>query len=546
MTASRASAPIDPPPAPPAEPRPPAQASTIWASPRGERFFAWTAGLGIVRGDGWAGGVAAGLAARMGVDPLIARGIFVVVALFGFPALFLYALAWALLPDLDGRIPLQEALRGNFDPALVGVAACVLLGLFPAPLAVLIGAPSLDSFLRPTGLLVALVCLGIVAGLIVLIVRAARVRPRAIDPRHPVATTPDQRTASAASDAPDSSALAPGSGPVVFADVEGVDASGFAASTPSLTISEPNEGEPNEGEPNAEDQAPGGPPAPEADAEYAAWREQHAAWKAQDEEWRRAQQDAARAARDQARRERQASGAAFTAEAAERRRIRRLTDPRTPFAYVAVVVGLAIVVGAVAALTGRGELAPAVGAFVAALILALGMVVAGILRRRSGFLAFATVLALLGGATAMAVPTAASIHLGSYRITNSAGSPQYPAEAPFLQPWGDVSVSIFNTGSHTTAIHIDKRAGAVWVNVDPAVALTLDVTAPANALEIVTAEGALLDPAMLQKASITTLPDGRTHLTGVLVSGTHEITTEQTLVIDQQSGWIRVDTIPLS
>ena len=105
----------------PLPPDPPAAASgTTYRDHRapgahsapGDRFFAWSAGLGVVRGDGWLGGVAAGLAARMRVDPLIVRGILVVAGLFGFPVLFLYAIAWALLPDLDERIPLQEAVRG--------------------------------------------------------------------------------------------------------------------------------------------------------------------------------------------------------------------------------------------------------------------------------------------------------------------------------------------------------------------------------------------------------------------------------------------------
>ncbi len=85
----------------------------------------------MVRGDGWIGGVAAGIAARLRIDPLIVRGILVVVGLFGFPVIFLYALAWALLPDLDGRIVLRDALRRRFEPAQVGILGLLILGLIP-------------------------------------------------------------------------------------------------------------------------------------------------------------------------------------------------------------------------------------------------------------------------------------------------------------------------------------------------------------------------------------------------------------------------------
>lgn len=554
MTFPLSSAPTDPGP-PPVEPPAPASAAPqppqAARPPRGDRFFSWTAGLGFVRGDGWIGGVATALAARMRIDPLIVRGILVVIGLFGFPVLFLYAIAWALLPDLDGRIPLQEALRGRVSPALVGIAAFALLGLVPTPLAFLLGAPGLFVWYddRSAFFTLAILAVGllIVAGLVLLIVRAALRSPRTPDP---VATLADQRTASAASEAPESSDAASGSGPVASADAAGVDVAGFAASTPALTLSAPAS-EPDEhtepvepiepAEPDADAEA-----AATADAEYAAWREQHAAWKAQDDAWRRHQQDAARAARDQARRERQAQGAAFTAEAAERRRVRRLTKPRTPFAYVAVVIGLAIVAGALAALTGRGELAPALGLFVAALILALGMLAAGVLRRRSGFLTFMTVLVLVGGAGATAVPTVMSLHVGSYWISNQPGELQYPVDDPFVQPWGDLSVTIFDTQKPTTPIHIDKRSGTTWVNVHRGVALSLDVTAPANALVLFSDEGERIELTTLRDLSIRALPGGQTHVTGIIMPGAEEATTEQTLVIDQQSGWVQVSTYPIS
>src|SRR5690554_7739636 len=94
-------------------------ASSVPPSPAGpppsHPFFQWMRGLGITREPGWLGGVAAGLGTRLGIDPILVRGILVVVALLGAPALLLYAAAWLLLPDLEGRIHLERLIPGHFD-----------------------------------------------------------------------------------------------------------------------------------------------------------------------------------------------------------------------------------------------------------------------------------------------------------------------------------------------------------------------------------------------------------------------------------------------
>src|SRR5690625_667398 len=78
----------------------------------------------------WIGGVAGGIGARLGIDPLIVRGVFLVVTLFGGLGLLLYGLGWALLPEAaDGRIHLQEAIRGRFDAALVGAIVFTVIEL---------------------------------------------------------------------------------------------------------------------------------------------------------------------------------------------------------------------------------------------------------------------------------------------------------------------------------------------------------------------------------------------------------------------------------
>lgn len=97
----------------------------------GASFFDSLRRAGLVRTEErWFGGVASGVAMRIGVDPLLVRGIAIVLSFFGGLGLLLYGLAWALLPEqTDGRIHLQEALRGHFHAGLVGAMAMVILDL---------------------------------------------------------------------------------------------------------------------------------------------------------------------------------------------------------------------------------------------------------------------------------------------------------------------------------------------------------------------------------------------------------------------------------
>ena len=88
------------------------------------------------------GGVCQGLAQRYGWDVNSLRIAVVVAALF-FPVVCVfYALAWVFLPEAkDGRIHVDEMLKGNFDAAIIGailLAVCgggtsgIALGIFHA------------------------------------------------------------------------------------------------------------------------------------------------------------------------------------------------------------------------------------------------------------------------------------------------------------------------------------------------------------------------------------------------------------------------------
>lgn len=94
-------------------------------------FFASIRRAGLVRTpDRWIGGVASGVALRLGVDALLVRAAFGVFALVSGAGLVLYALAWALLPEqTDGRIHLEETIRGRFDSAIAGAGVMLVVGL---------------------------------------------------------------------------------------------------------------------------------------------------------------------------------------------------------------------------------------------------------------------------------------------------------------------------------------------------------------------------------------------------------------------------------
>ncbi len=110
----------------------PPDASTPPGTPGSGNFFDWIRGTGVIRtDDAWLGGVAGGIARHTRLDPMIIRGIFLVVALLGGPALLVYAIGWALLPDSSGRIHAERAIKGVFDPAVVAIIVLVVLSFMP-------------------------------------------------------------------------------------------------------------------------------------------------------------------------------------------------------------------------------------------------------------------------------------------------------------------------------------------------------------------------------------------------------------------------------
>lgn len=495
-----------------------------------ERFFLWVAGLGVARSDGWLGGVAAGIAARLRIDPLIVRGVLVIAALFGLPAIFLYALAWALLPDADGRIHARDLLNRDFQPVQLGILGMAVVGLIPtAPLTGRLFGLGYDSwsavsaFSWTAGLI-------LVGGLLFLIVRAAS--------RTPGASASSAAMASPHSAAPEASASLGGSGTaegagatqppaLPTAGVAGDHA--FAAPESTVDADPATAPFPASERPTAPEPLAGGTTDPE---ELAAWRTQHAAWREQDQLWRRQQQDAERAAREQARSERRAVAATFAAEAAERRRERRASKPRASFALVASVMGLALVVGAAVGLTG-GPTSAALGLLCAALVLALGMIIAGLLRRRSGFLAFLTAIVLAGGLTAGYIATFDDLTFGWASVSNNKSQ-------HVQQPFGDLNITLTPHEGGSRPIVVDKGSGTTWIDVQPGVELSLDATVGSGTVSWVRLDpdtGTVLDsgiwPLVGQK-------DGTQTASATAAAENTAVTTQQPVTVTQTSGDVYV------
>lgn len=80
--------------------------------------------------DRWIGGVCAAVAARTGWDVALVRGVTAVLSLFFGLSVLAYGAAWLLLPEQrDGRIHLEEAIRGHANVAQAGGIVLVIAGL---------------------------------------------------------------------------------------------------------------------------------------------------------------------------------------------------------------------------------------------------------------------------------------------------------------------------------------------------------------------------------------------------------------------------------
>ncbi|KQX05397.1 MULTISPECIES: PspC domain-containing protein [unclassified Leifsonia] len=477
-------------------------------------FFGWMRSLGVPRLPGWLGGVAAGVSARLGIDPVIVRGLLVVCALFGVPVFLLYGLAWLLLPDTTGRIHLEQMLRGVFDKALVGIAILVLLGLSPFAIG---GDPfygdawndiqygsfwTSSPWVYGIRFLWTIALIGAITGLIVWLVR----RNRVSGPRS-ASTSPEAAFAQYEAEAAAGTAPAAYGAPATAA---------YGGTTPPAYGATQAPAAPDAAGDGAEPVAPTQPAGTDPGTdEYEAWKAQHAAWRVDHEAWRQSQADANRAARAQLVAENKARAAAFTARADEARRLRKLTRPRTSFAYIVATLGAGLVAGSIAALVAlggaNGSYAVTIGLAVAALVSAISMIIAGVLRRRSGFLAFVTIAALVLAVGSAAVPRTDQLLLGDSGISLD-GSTSY------LMPAG----TAFITAAASTAklpgtqkVDITMGAGNVYLDVYDGATVKIDAELASGYSSVwtVDADGEYTNGKELSRVNDA---DGDMHLVGVV------------------------------
>jgi phage shock protein PspC (stress-responsive transcriptional regulator) len=426
--------------------------------PRSNRFFNWIRGLSILRTRGWIGGVCAGIGTRLGIDPILVRGIVVVVAVLGGPVVLLYAAAWLLLPDEHDVIHAEELARGRFSPAIAGIGALALLSLLPLTQgfwyagAQYWGEPNAGASIGRL-LWTALLLTGLVLFVLWVARRASGqtgpATAAAGEPQypseHPSGTVPPATVAFAATTAPD----APAAGPVPP-----------AAFTPE-------------------------PPKPGADAsaeELAAWRRQQDDWRNQRAAWAAEQKRtdrelAAQVAREKARRNAE--------EAIERARIRRLSNPRISGAYVVLTLGLALVAGAAAALlwpTDAGGYDATVGWAAAVFVLGAAIAIAGALRRRSGFLTFLSIVSLLILLATTAVPSGRQfLWPGSSYGIDTTVSGQY------AQPAGHIELIVWDDGTTEPAdIDIWQGNGSVSIMVEPGQTVRVDAATDGHDVQLFT------------------------------------------------------------
>jgi phage shock protein PspC (stress-responsive transcriptional regulator) len=396
--------------------------------PTGGRFFGWIRSLGLVRQPGWIGGVSAGIADRLGIDVLIVRGILVVIAVLGGPAVLLYAAAWLLLPDRYDRIHLEDLLRGKIEAPVVAIAVLVALSLLPVTQgfwwfgSLYWGQPHWgDSVGRAIWTIV------ILGALVWFVVWFSRRAQHGAVP--PTTTGTDSTT---------------------------------ARPMPATTDDRPTTIPSPDGPPP--------PPAPAANAgeeELAAWRASQEQWKTEHEAFR-VQQAAERHAASQA------AAAAARAERLARAAVYRAAYRRTrsnPL-YSAALIGVALVAGAITALVlgggAPGALQFLAGLAVAVGILGLGIIVNGAIGRRSGGASGMAVLLLIPLILAGFFPQSSHLqYTGDATFTphGHAGS-----SATYVEGSGDVTVdltSYFSTPRPTgpTSATDGRSSGFVHVLV---------------------------------------------------------------------------------
>ncbi|MGV8877278.1 MAG: PspC domain-containing protein [Rhodoglobus sp.] len=417
--------------------------------PLGHPFMNWMRQLDLRREHGWIGGVAAGIATRLAIDPLIVRGILVVVAVLGGPAILLYAAAWLLVADQNDSIHLENFFRRKIERAHAGIAGLLVLSMLPTAQgfwgvgSFVAGPPSWGTDVA-RALWTVLLIAGL-AALVVWIARLARSSSSApyVAPIVVPATTNDD----------------PSTVPEPHISSDSSDFSSDAGTLPmSVTALAAH------------------PPADASAQDVAAWREQRELWKAQSAAWKAQQQVDAQAIRRQRTAEARERAQSAAAAAAARHRERRRLSPRLPAAIQAVVIGLALVGYGITAVVSTSAsnsppVAAATGLAVALLIFGFAIVIGGILRRRSAFLGFIAGVTVLAAVVAFALPENRTLVLPSATLS----------EGRTAQPWGKAYINTLQSDP-ATIYDVWQGAGELEVFINEGTTVTFDVRSPQSSV----------------------------------------------------------------
>ena len=448
---------------------PEAETASHASSPGGETpqpsgFFPWLRMLDVPRRSGWLGGVCAGLAERIGIDPILVRGVVVVLAVVGAPVVLLYAIAWALLPDESGSIHVEELTRGRVPRAVPGILAVFLLSFLPLTQ----GFWNVGSWywgdLGWDGALVravwtAVILITVIVG-VVLLARHASAAPTSSP-----ATTDDRPETVPTFPADDTA----GSADVVTASAStvpvGVIAPGSLPVAPYPVV-------PNPGEPPAM-------PSDASEAQLAEWKASQQQWQQQRAEWVAAQRRS-----DRERRQAEAHERALEASraSAERARIRRLTRPRARAGAVFLVLGLGLVAAGIATLVAseNRETAGAawvIGAATLVLVLGAGTVVLAFARRRSGALAFFSILAVLMLVVTIVLPSdRTTLPPGAYVSVSEPGR--------YSQAFGGVTIAVDDHDGAPRVYDIWQYDGQLQIWLADGATVRVDYTSDLNNVEI--------------------------------------------------------------
>ncbi len=402
---------------------PAAEPTASEPSPSGDRFFDWMRAIDIRRQPGWIGGVCAGIAARLGIDPLIVRGVLVVIAVLGGPVFLFYAAAWLLLADHRDKIHLEQLLRGNLESPIAGIGVLVLLAMLPVTQgfwfmgSAFWGQPYWDA--AAAGRVVwTLVLLGLIVFFVVWVARHT----------------------------------------------------GRSATTlsPATTDAKPD----TIPQPWPEDAAPPAAPAADAsDEELAAWRERQKLWKEARADWRAQHAEDERAARARRVAEARERSTIAAAESAEEARLWRLANPRLPASIAFIALGAATVAGGLAALGAStdaqvGGFDATIGLAVAALVLGVFIIAAGLFRRRSGVLSFFATVLLIVALLSAAVPPDRQLLVPGYSVGTAPGS--------YAQPFGDGYIYV-DAGSRPGVVDYWQGAGTLNIYVMEGAAARIEV-----------------------------------------------------------------------